>query len=339
MPRPRPTERGTTPAPSGTPVEHRARSGPPGLGRVGDTGQGIVIGGSDTGVDGAHPALRRATGAATTPGTTRGTTRRTPIDHNGHGTHTIGSALGRDGIGVAPGAQWMACVNLDRDMGNPALLPGLPAVHAGAVPAGGDAVARRPTGARADVLTNSWGCPALEGCDADALAPAVDALTRGRHLLRRGGRQQRADAVARSTTRPPPYPDVSRSAPSIAKRRSPTSPAGARRAGGATKPDLVAPGVGVLSALPGGGYGALEGTSMATPQVAGVVALMWSAQPELIGDIDTTTQILRDTATPATAMAAKGTLTRPAASCGDANTVGAGLVDAYAAVKAARALR
>jgi hypothetical protein len=65
---------------------------------------------------------------------------------------------------------------------------------------------------------------------------------------------------------------------------------------------------------------------------------MWSAQPKLVGDIDTTTRILRETATPATATAAKGTLTRPAASCGDANTVGAGLVDAYAAVKAARAL-
>ncbi len=43
-----------------------------------------------------------------------------PTDRGGHGTHTMGSAVGRDGIGVAPGAQWVGCVNLDRNLGNPA---------------------------------------------------------------------------------------------------------------------------------------------------------------------------------------------------------------------------
>lgn len=101
---------------------------------------------------------------------------------------------------------------------------------------------------------------------------------------------------------------------------------------GAAKPDLVAPGDEVLSAMPGGGYAALSGTSMATPQVAGVVALMWSANPALVGDLPRTRQILRDTATPAGATYASRTQT-----CGgDRNITGAGLVDAYAAVREAR---
>lgn len=73
---------------------------------------------------------------------------------------------------------------------------------------------------------------------------------------------------------------------------------------------------------------------MATPQVAGVVALMWSANPALVGDLDRTRRILRDTATPARATYRSR---NPADACGgDANITGAGLVDAYAAVRTAR---
>ena len=94
------------------------------------------------------------------------------------------------------------------------------------------------------------------------------------------------------------------------------------------KPDVVAPGADVVSAMPGGGFAALDGTSMATPQVAGVVALMWSANPALIGDVATTSRILRETTGPARA---------GADDCGDPrNVVGSGLVDAYAAVVAAQ---
>ncbi|GAB3856924.1 hypothetical protein GCM10029963_54140 [Micromonospora andamanensis] len=78
----------------------------------------------------------------------------------------------------------------------------------------------------------------------------------------------------------------------------------------------------------------LDGTSMATPQVAGVVALMWSANPELIGDLDRTRRILAETADP---VETDGPSRDQTDDCGGPpNIAGAGLVNAYEAVSAAR---
>ena len=45
-------------------------------------------------------------------------------------------------------------------------------------------------------------------------------------------------------------------------------------------PDLVAPGVAIISAMPGGGFQEMDGTSMATPHIAGLAALLMSARPQ-----------------------------------------------------------
>jgi subtilisin family serine protease len=332
--RPLPTEasvlRGNEPAPT----EPQWNLTSIGANRVWDeldhTGEGIVVGGSDSGVDGAHPALRGnfrggadswldpfATGAAAT----------TPTDHNGHGTHTLASAVGV-GVGVAPGAQWMGCVNLPRNFGNPAdYLTCLQFMLAPYAPGGDPLRDGRPERAP-HVLTNSWGCPQLEGCDAGALRQAVAALSAaGLYFVAAAGN----NGPDCGTIDDPPalYPDAltvgavdEEGALTDFSSRGPVP-------GGLAKPDLVAPGAQILSALPGGGYGELNGTSMATPHVAGVVALMWSANPKLIGDIARTTDILRRTASPAR-------VTGPA--CGGTGvTIGAGEVNAFAAVEAAKA--
>ena len=66
------------------------------------------------------------------------------------------------------------------------------------------------------------------------------------------------------------------------------------------KPELVAPGVDIRSSVPGG-YASLPGTSMAGPHVAGAVALLWSVEPSLIGDVERTEAILVETAQQLTA--------------------------------------
>lgn len=95
------------------------------------------------------------------------------------------------------------------------------------------------------------------------------------------------------------------------------------------KPDIVAPGVDILSSLPEGTYGSNSGTSMAGPHLVGVVALIWSAQPDLIGDIDATEELIRDTA-----QQYEGNIPDPCGSGGkSSNVFGYGVVDVYEAVK------
>ncbi len=298
-------------------------------------GTGIVVGESDSGVDGRHPALRD-----NYRGRTSGddynwydpwNETRSPTDVGGHGTHTTATAVGRENVGVAPGAEWIGCVNLSRNLGNPAVYLTCLQFMLAPFPRGGDPLRDGDPARAADVLNNSWGCPELEGCDPSSLRPAVQALeAAGIFVVVSAGNTGYAGC---GTVRDPLalYPEsltvgsVNRGGQvSDFSSRGPVAVDGSDR----VKPDLVAPGEKILSAMPDGTYDEQDGTSMAGPHVAGVVALMWQANPALVGDIDGTAEILRTTA--------RATTMQTGDDCGVANTFGAGIVDAAAAVRTAK---
>jgi hypothetical protein len=303
----------------------------------GARGEGIVVGQSDSGVDGKHPALREQY-----RGLNQGDDYNwfdpwdgtpSPNDEGGHGTHTLGTILGAGGIGVAPKAKWIGCVNLDRNLANPALYLDCMQFMLAPFPHGGDPLKDGDPTRAAHVINNSWGCPALEGCDPNALLYAANNL------------RDAGIFVVVSTGNDGPNCETVESPLSLYdsvfsvgaidqsgdvaffSSRGPVTADGSQR----VKPDIVAPGVDILSALPENSYGSNSGTSMAGPHLVGVVALIWSAQPKLIGDIDATEQLIMDTAKPYAGSQADGCFSGGAPN----NAYGYGVVDVYAAVKQA----
>lgn len=301
---------------------------------LGVTGAGIVIGQSDSGVQGDHPEL-----AVSYRGRTTGddynwldpwnhTTE--PTDIGGHGTHTLGSIVGQN-VGVAPGATWFACVNLARNLANPALYLDCLQFMLAPYPLGGDPFTDGDATRSAHVLNNSWGCPDVEGCDPNVFLPAVRALRyAGIFVVVSAGNDGYAGCETVSAP-PATYDEVfSVGALNVLGEVTAFSSRGPVTVdeSGRVKPDILAPGENVLSAYPNNSYAYADGTSMAGPHVVGVVALIWSANPDLIGDIAQTEQILIETADPYTGFVTEwcGSSTLPN------NVVGYGIVNAYAAV-------
>ncbi|HEX2417679.1 MAG TPA: S8 family serine peptidase, partial [Micromonosporaceae bacterium] len=288
------------------------------------TGQGIVVGSSDSGIDGDHPALRDGFrgGGDSWYDPWNGT--RTPTDLGGHGSHTTAIAVGDQNVGVAPGARWIGCVNLARATASPSrYLDCLQFMLAPFRP-GGDPFRDGDPSRAPHVLNNSWGCPELEGCDAAALAPAVSAFrAAGIFFVVAAGN---TGPECGSLTDPPARYREAFTVAAVNPDRVVADFSSRGESGGEPLPDLAAPGTNVVSALPSDRYGPLTGTSMAGPHVAGAVALLWSAVPELVGDVDRTELLLRQTARPVA--------DKP--DCGERAAAGAGVLDVHAAVEAAR---
>ena len=269
-------------------------------------GEGIVVGQSDSGADVNHPELHDSY-----RGNIEGDDynwfdpwngKPSPYDDGGHGTHTLGTIVGQNGIGIAPDATWFACANLNRNLGNPALYLDCMQFMLAPFPQDGDPFVDGDPRRAADVLNNSWGCPELEGCDPNALLNAANYLRdAGIFVAVSAGN----DGPNCSTVNAPlslydsvfSVGAIDRAGNmAVFSSRGPVTADGSGR----IKPDIVAPGVDVFSSLPDGTYGSNSGTSMAGPHVAGAVALLWSADPTLIGDIDRTERLLIQAADPYT---------------------------------------
>jgi subtilisin family serine protease len=332
-----PVSRGTATEAPAQPVWNLEMIGAPAVWAQGIDGRGLVLGESDSGVDARHPALRDnyrgRTGGDDYNWYDPWHDTASPEDAAGHGTHTTATAVGRQNVGVAPGAEWIGCANLARNLGNPAFYLDCLQFMLAPFPRDGDPFRDGDPERAADVLNNSWGCPELEGCDAGSLHDAARALRAAGIFVAvsAGNSGDRCETVRDPLAL---YPEafavgsVNRDGEvSRFSSRGPVTVDGSGR----DKPDIAAPGEDIVSALPEATYGPNEGTSMAGPHVAGVVLLMWSANPDLVGDVDRTADLMRQTARPATA-----TFRSDGEECGgQPNLSGAGIVDAAAAVEAA----
>ena len=285
---------------------------------LGFTGQNIVVASADTGQRWTHNALKPHyrgwdgmighhdynwhDSIHDSVGNPCGNDSPFPCDDYFHGTHTTGTAIGDDGagnqIGMAPGAKWIGCRNMDVGNGTPARYLECMEFFLAPYPVGGGQ--GDPTLAP-DVTTNSWICPASEGCSANTLQMGVEAqLAAGINMVAAAGNS----GPSCSTVSDPPaiYAAVytvgalSTGTDTIASfsSRGPVIADGSNR----RKPDISAPGTGTRSATNScdSCYGTASGTSMATPHVAGGTAVLLSARPILHHDVAMQRTVLNNSA-------------------------------------------
>jgi subtilisin family serine protease len=331
---------------------------------LGFRGQGVVVGGQDTGYEWDHPALsakyRGYNGGEvdhnynwydavhelspihndtiTDPNLTPcGVDAPVSCDDNGHGTHTMGTIVGGNStnfIGVAPEAKWVGVRCMDRGYGSP--MTYLESFEWFLAPT--DVHGENPDPTRAPhVINNSWRCPEMEGCNPDnfdILNEAIENLrAAGVVVVVSAGNQ---GSLGCSSLASPP--SIFEGSFAVGASRQNDTIAGFSSRGpvlvdssGRVKPDVAAPGTNVRSAWLDSTYRSLNGTSMAGPHVAGAVALIISANPDLAGEVEEIENILRETARPM----------QPLYDCGSDsldipnNTYGFGIIDALAAVKKA----
>lgn len=308
---------------------------------LGYNGQGRLIGSLDTGVDGTHPALANRWRGLHAPSSecwldVLGTGTTFPVDNYGHGTHTTGTMTGvapDDTVGVAWGAEWIAANAIDQGVGSAFDNDVIACFQWFADPDGNP----NTNNDVPDVVQNSWrinegfgsgytDCDsrwwaAIDNCEASGVVCCFSAGNEGSGAQTIGSPADRATTPTNAfsigavdaTNYGWPYPIAYFS--SRGPTGCPVSP------DLKIKPEVCGPGVDVYSSVPGGGYdGTWDGTSMSGPHVAGVVALMRQANPDL--DVDTIKQILMDTA-------------RDEGTTGEDNTYGHGFIDAYEAVLSA----
>lgn len=239
----------------------------------GVTGTNIKIGIIDTGIDYNHQDLGSGFGAGfrVKGGYDFVNEDDDPMDDNGHGTHVAGIAAG-NGItlkGAAPGAELYAYKVLNQ-YGN-----GWDSWILAAIERVLDPDQNPATDDALDVVNMSLGRSPVTD---DPLAEAVNnAVSQGVVFVVAAGNEYGYGTVG--------APGVAANALTVGATSLDDFTADFSSKGPVMdtheiKPDVAAPGVDVYSSFPGGKYSYQSGTSMASPLVAGVAALLLDAHPD-----------------------------------------------------------
>ena len=251
----------------------------PALWSMGYSGQGVVIANMDSGVDVNHPDLStRWRGGSNSWFDPYGQHPATPVDLTGHGTQTMGVMVGGDAggtsVGVAPGARWIA-VKIFNDAGSSTAT----AIHQGFQwlldPDGNPNTADAP-----NVVNNSWTF-AYPGCNLD-FEPDLESLRAAGILpVFAAGNGGPSSSTSYSPSNNPAAFAVG--AINNSSQIYTYGSRGPTNCGGSAGPfpELVAPGVNIHTTDLYGGYYNVSGTSLASPHVAGGLALLLSAHPNL----------------------------------------------------------
>ncbi|WP_459739878.1 S8 family peptidase [Streptomyces sp. E-15] len=244
--------------------------------KAGDEGQGVKVAVLDTGVDANHPDLAGRIAEAEDFSHSSNTG-----DHFGHGTHVAsivggsGAASGGTRRGVAPRADLLIGKVLGDDGygTESAVIDGM----------------EWATREHARVVNMSLGSGSPSD-GTDPISQAVDSLTAssGALFVVAAGNE---GETGPSSVSSPGAADAALTVGAVDRDDSlaPFSSRGPRPGDGAVKPDVTAPGVGIVAARASGTtlgdpvdahYIALSGTSMATPHVAGAAALLAQRHPD-----------------------------------------------------------